>query len=148
MPVNEQRFKIGLILILLGLGADLIASQYYPNLKACATVTCNVAETVGSASLLILILGILVQAFSLTRAAAPGSPAGPTAGPVLPGFPPAPPAGLPPPNPPAPVPSRPPFGAPPASSAPVRCPRCQAAYPVGQFAYCPACGSPLPFTSS
>jgi len=164
MALSARQLAIGLTLIVIGLIADIAAGYALPAPAACNTATCNAAEVVGLIALLLLIVGVAIQVRVLTsdRAATslpPGFQPGmtPPAG-FQPGgtTPPAPAWGYPmasAPPPPAPSPSAapPPSGAtaPPASvlasSPAIRCGRCGRIYSVGQFSYCPNCGSPLPF---
>ena len=152
-PMNQRLFTIGLLLIIVGLIADLGVSYALPAPPPCQSTECNAALGVGLVSLLLLFVGIAVQAWALSRtrpetATSPGFQPG-TTPPTLSM------------NPdvgrspfPVPSPSVPPGASysgvtapppPPASAPSVHCSRCGRTYGVGQFAYCPACGNPLPF---
>jgi hypothetical protein len=154
VALSAKELTIGLVLIVVGLLADIGATYALPAPKACSTLTCNVAEAVGLVSLLLLVVGIGLQVRALSRepATTPVGPAPSLTSPPLPPWaaasPPSAPASLPPV--PSAVPVRPYNGvtppAPASAGGPeIRCGRCGRTYAVGQFAYCPACGNPLPF---
>jgi hypothetical protein len=151
--MDSRELTIGLTLIVIGLIADIGAGYALPSPPACKTVTCTAAEIVGLVALVLLLLGIGLQIRALSKAKAEAT--------VPPAFQ----SGLTPSTPPPWGIATPPVvparstllaagatasgriaPAAPSSTAPaVRCGRCGAAYEVGQFSYCPACGNPLPF---
>ncbi len=73
MPPTAKELTIGLVLIVVGLIADIGASYALPAPPSCTSLACNVAEGVGLVSLLLLILGIGVQIRALSRMPSPAS---------------------------------------------------------------------------
>jgi hypothetical protein len=143
----------GLLLIVVSFLLIFTSGYFVPAPQPCKTSACSNAENAAIVvewiALVLLMVGVLAQAWNLARWRAeerltpgplPGAP--PTGfapgvvplGSTVPAVPPPPPSTL-----------TPPRGAPPGAANTVHCPRCPGTYPVGQFAYCPACGSPLPF---
>lgn len=152
MALSARDLAVGLVLIVVGLIADFGASYLLPAPAACTTNQCNAAEIIGLVALLLLILGVLLQARALWNARTPSVlPPGFQPGSTTPGaWSGVPMNAAPPPPPPwpaaAPVPAGPAGAGGTGEPAPtVLCRRCGSAYPVGQFAYCSKCGSPLPF---
>ncbi|MCI4357524.1 MAG: hypothetical protein L3J95_04040 [Thermoplasmata archaeon] len=151
MPLSARELSIGLVLIVVGLVTDIAAGYALPTPPTCNTLRCNIAAGVGLIALLLLIVGIGLQirAFSRARPQASlpnGFQSGATPPPTSPWTVPQavaiPSASV------APGTSYTGATAPPPSSSSsptVQCGRCGRTYGVGQFAYCPACGNPLPF---
>jgi hypothetical protein len=144
----------GLLLIVVSFLFIFAAGYFVPPPQPCKTTACtnaeNAAADVEFAALILLMVGVMVQAWNLARwraeeriaPAPPAGGAGPSGfapgvvplGSTVPPLPPPPPGNL-----------LPPRSVPPSTASTVHCPRCPGTYPVGQYAYCPACGSPLPF---
>ncbi len=148
MALNRRTIAAGLLVIIVGLLIDIAAGTPLSTSCTGSAFTCNLAYGAGATAFLLIILGLIIQVFALSRDVNPaGTPGGHPGTPAPPPFPfAAPPT----------TPAGSPFGAPATSPPPpppptgpvsptVVCPRCRSTYPVGKFAYCPSCGAPLPF---